>query len=74
MGEDLLVNEFGLAGDDGEQQMKTIGDLYIKEKERKSQNNASASGIGRQSPYSNVDGRPPMRPITPLKSAQTARV
>ena len=54
--------------------MKTIGDLYIKEKERKSQNNASASGIGRQSPYSGVDGRPPMRPITPLKSAQTARV
>ena len=36
--------------------------------------NASASGIGRHSPYSGVDGRPPMRPITPLKSSQTARV
>ena len=46
------------------------------ERERKSQqgNNASATGIGRHSPYSNPDGRPPMRPITPLKSSQTARV
>ena len=45
------MNEFALEGEEGEKQMKTIGDLYLRERERKSQNNASASGIGRQSPY-----------------------
>lgn len=30
--------------------------------------------MGRQSPYSGADGRPPMRPITPIKSSQTTRV
>ena len=75
VGEDWLINEFILSQEQGEEQVKTIIDLYQKEREKKTQNqhNASASGISRQSPYSNVDGRPPMRPITPIKSSQTAR-
>jgi len=65
-----------LPQEEGEMQVKHVMNLHAKDRERKTMNahNASASGIGRQSPYSNVDGRPPMRPITPLKSSQTARV
>lgn len=76
VGEEWLISEFILPQDQGEDQVKAIIDLYQKEREKKSQNqhNASVSGISRQSPYSNPDGRPPMRPITPIKSSQTARV
>ena len=76
VGEDWLINEFILPQEQGEDQVKTIIDLYSKDREKKTQNqhNASVSGISRQSPYSNVDVRPPMRPITPIKSSQTARV
>lgn len=76
VGEEWLIHEFILPQEEGTDQVKTITDLYQKEREKKSQNhhNASASGISRQSPYSGMDGRPPMRPITPIKSSQTARV
>lgn len=76
VGEDWLISEFILPQEQGEQQVKAVIDLYQKDREKKTanQHNASASGISRQSPYSNVDGRPPMRPITPIKSSQTARV
>lgn len=50
--------------------------LADKDRARRQQNiqNSSVSGMGRQSPYSGADGRPPMRPITPIKSSQTTRV
>jgi hypothetical protein len=76
VGEELLVNEF--AADEGEAkaQMQTI--LAVMEKDQKQRNinrNPSQNGaIGGQSPYrhsvaSRNDGRPPTRPITPIKSA-----
>lgn len=76
VGEEWLINEFILPQESGEAQFKQIVDMYVKDREKKSQNlhNASVSGISRQSPYSGMDGRPPMRPITPIKSSQTARV
>ena len=80
VGEELLVNEF--AADEGEAkaQMQTI--LAVMEKDQKQRNinrNPSQNGaMGGQSPYrhsvaSRNDGRPPTRPITPIKSAQQAR-
>jgi len=49
--------------------------MYQKDREKKSQNaNHSQSNIGRQSPYQGPDGRPPIRPITPIKSSQTTRI
>lgn len=76
LGEELLVSDFLLEEDQGgNQQIKTIVDLYQKDRSRKSQNaNHSQSNIGRQSPYQGPDGRPPIRPITPIKSSQTTRV
>lgn len=75
VGEEWLVSEFALDEKEGRAQQQKIFQLYQKEKDRKARNQQthSASGISRQSPYQ-VDGRPPMRPITPLKSSQTTRV
>jgi len=49
VGEDWLINEFILPADQGEDQFKAIVDLYHKDREKKSQNqaNASVSGISR---------------------------
>lgn len=75
VGEEWLHHEFLLDEKDGRSQQQKIFQYYQKEKERKARNQQthSASGISRQSPYQ-IDGRPPMRPITPLKSSQTTRV
>jgi hypothetical protein len=75
VGEELLVHDFLQSGERGDSQMKMVMDLYQRDRERKSQNaNHSQSNIGRSSPYQGPDGRPPIRPITPLKSSQTTRV
>lgn len=72
LGEELLSSEF--AAQDPEQN-KMLTELYMRDREKKSQNqNLSQSNIGRSSPYYGPDGRPPIRPITPIKSSQTTRV
>ena len=49
VGEDWLINEFILPQEQGEDQVKTIIDMYSKDREKKTQNqhNASVSGISR---------------------------
>ena len=53
VGEDWLQTEFSLDQKEGQSQKQRVFQLYVKEKERKSQNHQthSASGISRQSPY-----------------------
>lgn len=74
VGEDLLMNDYQANDTQADQQRKLVSQMYQRDKERKSQANVSHSNIGRSSPYQGPDGRPPIRPITPLKSSQTTRV
>lgn len=83
VGEDLLVSEFLASPDAAKNQMQTVVMLMEKEQRQRVNNNRNQSAIGGpalagQSPYRNSiasrnDGRPPTRPITPIKSAQAAR-
>lgn len=82
VGEELLVSEFAASAAEAKGQMHTITQLMDKEQKERSSNNRNHSaiggGMGGQSPYrhsvaSRNDGRPPTRPITPIKSAQQAR-
>jgi len=72
VGEELLMSEFGANQNEARNQVETIGQLM--EKDRGQKRNQSAIGGQSQSPYRNSvasrnDGRPPTRPITPIKSA-----
>ena len=68
VGEELLVHDFLQSEERGDSQMKMVMDLYQRDRERKIQNaNHSKSNIGTSSPLQGLDGRPPIRPITPLK-------
>ena len=75
VGESWLVHEFILAPEHAQKQQTEMQTLVERDRARRQQNiqNSSVSGMGRQSPYSGADGRPPMRPITPIKSSQTTR-
>lgn len=81
VGEELLESEFIISPDEAPKQQQTIQMLMEKDQRQKSSNNRNHSAIGggmSQSPYRNSvasrnDGRPPTRPITPIKSAQQAR-
>lgn len=83
VGEELLVNEFLADPEDAKNQVNTVSLLMEKDQKQRSTNNRNHSAIGGsalvgQSPYRNSiasrnDGRPPTRPITPIKSAQQPR-
>lgn len=80
IGEDLLVNDFEAAEQDAKMQLQKVVALMEKDQRQRVNNNRNHSAIGGpalagQSPYRNSiasrnDGRPPTRPITPIKSSQ----
>jgi hypothetical protein len=82
----LLVQEYISNPEEGMQQLRAVQMLMDRERQRRMQNNMtggdqSNNNQGIHSPYSGqarsqvsgVDGRPLMRPITPLKSSQAMR-
>jgi hypothetical protein len=82
VGEDLLVSEFVGSQDEGVQQIRTVQIMMDRDRQRRiQQNNGTNDNQGIHSPYSGAtrsqvsahDGRPLMRPITPLKSSQAMR-
>jgi len=82
VGEDLLVSEFVGSQDEGVQQIRTVQMMMDRDRQRRmQQNNGTNDNQGIHSPYSGAtrsqvsahDGRPLMRPITPLKSSQAMR-
>ena len=89
VGEDLLINDYMASPEEGNQHLRTVQMLMDRDRQRRqqqmqTQNNGITSGGDHQqihSPYSGQarsqvsasDGRPLMRPITPLKSSQAMR-
>jgi hypothetical protein len=85
LGEDLLVQEFLAGQEEGMQQLRTVSVLMERDRQRRaqvqSQNNLGGDQQQIHSPYSGQtrsqvsahDGRPLMRPITPIKSSQAMR-
>lgn len=75
VGEDWLVSEFIIDGQEAQLQERKIIALVEKDRQRRQQNLQNQSINQSQSPYnSQWDGRPIMRPITPIKSQQTNRI
>jgi hypothetical protein len=81
VGEDLLVNDYIASPEEGMQQLRAVQMLMDRDRQRRMQNNGGETNQGLHSPYSGAsrsqvsahDGRPLMRPITPLKSSQAMR-
>lgn len=75
VGEELLVTEFAADENNAKIQTSQIEALLEKDQKQRANNNRNNSAInGGYSPYrasmaSRNDGRPPTRPITPIKSA-----
>lgn len=79
IGEDLLIQDFAAPEEQSKAQLDQIQAMIERDQKQKLNNNRNNSAInGGYSPYrasmaSRNDGRPPTRPITPIKSAQAAR-
>ena len=77
VGEKFLMSEFVADQGEAKKQMQTIETLMERDAKSRTRNNSnipqSQNNVG-QSPYrysiaSRNDGRPPTRPITPIKSS-----
>ncbi len=78
IGEEWLVNEFLAEPDDAQQQASTVAQLMDRDRQRlRTQNDASKTNLDHSAEHTHLhlpaDGRPPIRPITPIKSSQTHR-